>query len=739
MSHEASSPVSAGTGACHAVGLRCSAEQSESCPAFLAGQSSACIVDDTGLIVRTNAAWDGFAQANGPRSAPCLGGGTSYLTVCDHAAAGGDADARDVAERLRALLRGFLPSFSLEYPCVMPTETRWFVLRASAFRHSGRCWAVVTHDDITNQVCTGAALRRSNHELDGLARQRAEDLRLADERARMIASVTSDGIWEWLPQDDRLFVSERMTTILGGGKPETGAALWERLHRADADRVAAVIGRTLKAGGAFETECRFRRPEGRVVWSLLRGHALDTQQSPGVLRVLGTLTDITARREAEELVKAGAARDPLTRLHTRTVFMDRVAQALRQREGQELAIVLIDLDGISEVNQRFGHQTGNDTIREAAWLIVQGAGAASSVSRIGGDEFAVLCIGPAADLGEQRALAIADGLAGASMPGTGGRPLSASIGVVTALAEHGEADAEELVAQADLAMLAAKRDGGNAVRLFEPEMRRLSLQGFQLGSGMREALANAGGGDPPGFSLVYQPIVDVATGARVGFEALMRWEHPYLGPISPVEFIPVAEQTGMIVPLGDWAMRHACCQLATWKRALSGEQTPFIGVNVSAHQLYQPDFEAKVLACIGESGIAPENLKVEVTESSILNNAFVAAKVLGSLRNHGVRLSIDDFGTGFSSLSYLSRFPFDELKIDRSFVREMRDNRRALEVVRTIIGLGRGLGMTVLAEGVEEEPECALLEELGCHHVQGYHFGRPTRADQIDWGPTAVG
>jgi EAL domain-containing protein (putative c-di-GMP-specific phosphodiesterase class I) len=280
-----------------------------------------------------------------------------------------------------------------------------------------------------------------------------------------------------------------------------------------------------------------------------------------------------------------------------------------------------------------------------------------------------------------------------------------------------------MLADADLAMLAAREQGGGRWEVFEPTRRAQARRSFEMADAMRDAVD--GRDQPEGFSLAYQPVVDLATGRIAGFEALMRWTHPRLGGVSPADFIPVAESTGLIIPLGAWAIRQGCARLSRWQRGVPAASAPFVSVNVSARQLYEPGFEQIVRAALADSGAQARGLKLEVTESAILDNALRAATVLSALQDLGVRIAIDDFGTGFSCLGYLSRFRFDDLKIDASFVRDMTGNERAMAVVRTIVELGRGLDMSVIAEGAENLGEVRALGRIGCPLIQGYFFGRP--------------
>ncbi len=727
---------SAQSGSCPSFGLGCGAADDPMCSAFERLNASACVVDDAGMIIRTNAAWNGFADdvGAGACSSNCIG--LNYIETCRKAGENGDTDAAAMADRLEALVKGCLTSFQLEYPCETPTGMRWYVASANAFLHSGRRWTVVTHDDVTAHKFAEAVLDRANVELNREARRKEEMLRWAEERAKLVAEVSSDGIWDWEPKDDRLSVSQRMARMLGDMPIANSAGLLARVHADDAGLILAMLARRASGCESFEAEARFLGEDDRPFWAVLRGYCVAVQ---GGMRVVGTLTDITARKAMEEAARAGAGVDELTGLPSRVVFLDRLSQALRYGGA---AVLAVDLDGFSAFNDRLGHRGGDAILREAGWRMTEavGAGAAGSdacVARLASDEFAIFLPGVDMTGAERVAAGLLNRFGEPSRlsPKTGFP--TASVGL-TMVALGAEASAEDAVAQAEFALHRAKAAGGNSWICFEPEMRRATLLRHHITRAMGDALSGQGDVDPAGFRLVYQPIIDVRpgddNGRLMGYEALARWTHPEMGPLSPAEFIPVAEQTGLIVDLGDWVMRRACRQLAAWiadAPPLDGRQ-PFVGVNVAAQQLARPDFEDRVLSCLGDSGLKPGNLKIEVTESSLVANPFAVAGVLARLADRGVRLSIDDFGTGFSSLSYLARFRFHELKIDRSFVRDMLENPRAATVVESIARLGLGLAMDVIAEGVERPEELEAVRRIGCHGVQGYLLGRPTEAADVD-------
>ena len=424
-----------------------------------------------------------------------------------------------------------------------------------------------------------------------------------------------------------------------------------------------------------------------------------------------TFTDITKRKAAEAEVARLARHDVLTGLPNRALFHETVARTLADVafRGGGCAVLYLDLDGFKGVNDSLGHQAGDELLRHVAGGLVAVAGA-GAVARLGGDEFAVLVLGGAAEAGAlaERLIALFD-----SPLCVGEHRIGVGLSVGIALApEHGSA-AECLYRRADLALYRAKAEGRGTFRIFTPAMDEEAEARRVLERDLRQAM------DDGGLSLHYQPQVDGRTGELVGFEALLRWVHPVRGPITPDAFVPLAEETGLIVALGDWVLREACREAAGWAQPLK------VAVNLSPRQFQRPDLPDRVLAILAQTGLAPGRLELEVTESIIINDMARAVGILRRLRSYGIRISMDDFGTGYASLATLQAFPFDKLKIDRSFVAQLGSEPQAAVIVRAVLGLGRSLGMGVVAEGVETEAQRAFLAEEACGEMQGYLFGKP--------------
>jgi len=429
-----------------------------------------------------------------------------------------------------------------------------------------------------------------------------------------------------------------------------------------------------------------------------------------------TFEDLTERREAEARVEHMAWHDALTGLANRTQLRARLEQAMvRAHRGEVFALHCLDLDRFKAVNDTLGHPVGDDLLRAVTQRMRETVRPSDLVARLGGDEFAILQ-GMVGQPQEVEALAgrIVDALS-RDYEIQGHRiNISASIGV--ALAPQDGASPDVLMKQADLALYRAKAEGRGTWRFFEPEMDAQMQSRRVLELELRQALAASA------FELYYQPLVDVASGRIIAFEALIRWHHPQRGLVAPDEFIPLAEETGLIVQLGEWVVKRACVEAASWPRAIS------IAVNFSAVQFRSPRLVDSVAEALAQSGLAAERLEIEVTESILLEDNARTLATLHRLRDLGARISMDDFGTGYSSLSYLRSFPFDKLKIDQSFVRDLELHGDAQAIVRAISGLGGSLCMRTTAEGVETQEQLDRLRADGCTEAQGYLFGKPMPA-----------
>ena len=458
---------------------------------------------------------------------------------------------------------------------------------------------------------------------------------------------------------------------------------------------------------------------------------LSPLESPEGILVTAAIRDITVRKDADEhlaqMVKQmahSAAHDFLTSLPNRLLLNDRIDQAiaLAKRHKHLVAVLFLDLDGFKHINDSLGHSAGDKLLQSVAGRLSDCVRAPDTVSRQGGDEFVVLL--PEVKLAEDIAIAARRMLRAVEKAHfIDDRELHVTVSIGVSLYPDDGLDAETLIKNADTAMYQAKEDAGQSCRFFRPEMNVRAVERQSIEEDLRRALQQKE------FTLNFQPKVNLSTGAIIGAEALIRWTSPTRGQVPPLDFIPIAEDSGLILPIGAWVLQEACAQARAWVDAALPKTT--MAVNVSAAQFRNENFLEDLFATLSETGMDPECLELEVTESILMRHAEVAASILQTLRRRGIRVSVDDFGTGYSSLSYLQKFPLDALKIDQSFVREISTRPDETTIVRAIISMGRSLNLRIIAEGVETASDLAFLKAQGCDEGQGYYFSRPVPAEQF--------
>ena len=464
---------------------------------------------------------------------------------------------------------------------------------------------------------------------------------------------------------------------------------------------------------------RFIHPERGLRHAMTRSRLEYDDDTGRPLSSVGVIIDVTEQRSVERRLAHLAHHDPLTSLPNRTLFAIRLEESLlRAKDGVPCAILCLDLDHFKEINDTVGHPGGDGLLRAVSARLQSLSRSSDTVARLGGDEFAIL-LSPSETKADLMAFAEAV-IAALSVPyEVDGHHLVVGTSVGIAMAPDQGLDADRLLRNADLALYAAKSEGRGCHRFFDPTMNEKIQIRRALEADLRQALTDEA------FELFYQPIVGTATRRLRGFEALLRWRHDARGLVMPDAFIPLAEATGLIVPMGSFVLHRACLEAASWPGS------PSVAVNLSASEFGSPDIVATVASALRQSGLDPERLELEITESTMLQDTEATTETLRRLKALGVRIAIDDFGTGFSSLSYLQRFPFDKVKIDRSFVAPLGRTRESLAIVTAVIGLCAGLEMETTAEGVETEEQLKILSSIGCIEVQGYYFSPPRPACEM--------
>jgi diguanylate cyclase (GGDEF)-like protein/PAS domain S-box-containing protein len=553
------------------------------------------------------------------------------------------------------------------------------------------------------------------------------DLRESERRLSTLIASLPGAAYRCLNDENwtMQFVSEG-TRALTGYSPEdftSGRVSYGSLvHEQDRERCWISTQEALRQRLPYTMEYRIRTADGAEKWIWERGVGVHGQEGE-LVALEGFVSDITERKLSEQRLAQLAQFDTLTGLPNRVLLHDRLAQSLTQarRHDRTVGVLFVDLDRFKLVNDTLGHYAGDLLIAEVARRLTHCVRPGDTVGRISGDEFAVVLADLAhADDAALVAQKVLEALAEPYQLAGSEAYATASIGIA-AFPGDGD-DAEDLLRNADMAMYRAKESTRNAFCFFTAEMNLRSAERMQLNNDLRHAI------ERNEFVLHYQPKVELASGALTGFEALLRWNHPTRGLVAPGQFVAALEESGLIVPVGEWVLKEACAQIGRWQRA--GFAPVPVAVNLSAKQFRRRDLDVVVSGALAAAGVAPELLELEITESCLMEDPDQAVRLLRQLRDAGVRISVDDFGTGYSSLSYLTRLPLAALKIDRSFVRDAVTKPEAASIVRAVIDMAHNLRFTVVAEGVETEQQVAFLRRHACDQAQGYHYGQPSSADQ---------
>ncbi|MET0668489.1 MAG: EAL domain-containing protein, partial [Xanthobacteraceae bacterium] len=543
------------------------------------------------------------------------------------------------------------------------------------------------------------------------------------ERRALALTGAGDMIWDWDVSSDRVYTSPETEVLLGlkRGALDGPASRWlEVLHPLDRDRFRASLDSVLEQRrGRLVQDFRLRTPDGNYLWFSLKTRPVVGSDGE-VVRLVGTLTDVTEFKTAEERLLHDAVHDNLTGLPNRQLFIDRLEAVLgfaKADPAMKCTVVVIDLDRFKQVNDSVGMAIGDSILLTLARRLSRLLKPQDTLARLAGDQFAMIIL---SEREPTRLVAFAE-----TVRKTLRAPitfndreifLTASIGL--ALSDSQTHRSEELVKDAELAMYHAKRIGGDRIEVFKPAMRARKTDRLTLESELRRAL------EREEITILYQPIVRLEDRSIAGFEALARWDHPKMGRMSPSEFISIAEEIGLIVDLGLFMLERTARQLSAWQRSIKRREPLFASVNVSSQQLLRQDLIHDLRTVLSRSALARGTLKLELTESLVMENPEHAAQLLTRMRELGAGLALDDFGTGHSSLAYLQRFPFDTIKIDKSFVRMNNKGTRPV-ILRSIISLAHDLGMDVVAEGAETESDAIELYQLGCEYAQGFIFGEP--------------
>ena len=549
----------------------------------------------------------------------------------------------------------------------------------------------------------------------------------SEQRHALAMQGANDGLWDWDVREDRLFYSPRWKQMLGYSEPELGDAPGEWLGRVHPDDRAALTqaldAHLTGASHHFEHEHRMQHRDGSYRWMLARGMAVRDVHNRAI-RVVGSQTDVTDRKQAEQRLQHDAMHDALTGLPNRVLFLDRLDQAIRRAHratpAAAAAVLFLDLDRFKLVNDSLGHQAGDRLLIAVARRLESAVRPPDTVARLGGDEFTVLLDG-VDDVHEAAAVAerVQQTLRTPFEIDDRELHIDASIGIALAGAD---AAPETVLRDADVAMYRAKADGKGRHAVFDGRMHEQVMRRLDMETELRSAI------EERRLEVAYQPIVQAATGRIVGFEALCRWPD-HQGLVEPSEFVPIAEETGLIVPLGDWVLRTAAARLAEW-RALPEGAGLTMGVNISHRQIADPEFVERLAAALRDTGLEPRALRLEVKENALSREPEAVQRALAhALEAYGVRSHIDDFGTGASSLRLLHGFPGDAVKIHRALVIGMGREPGAFEIVKALVGLAHNLGLEVIAEGVETAAQLDHLKLLGCEFAQGFHISAPLRPE----------
>jgi diguanylate cyclase (GGDEF)-like protein/PAS domain S-box-containing protein len=690
--------------------------------------SQIAIIDRKGVILYTNQAWRSFSCDNGlPEDYPWIG--SNYLDACQYGEAYGRQEDEEPTKGFHiytgicAVIAGTKTNFSSDYPCHSATEKRWFSMRIYPVQGNTGCF-VISHNKVTHRKLTEEKL------IEGQAALREAVLHtrtILDNMVDGVITIDAQGLIQSFNQAACSMFGFEAEAALG----HNVSMLMPQPHQSRHD---GYLQRYMETGVAHimdaPREVDGKRRDGTLFPMSLSVSKITRGGQPVFI---GLVRDVTQRREYEDEIRRLAFYDSLTHLPNRRLLMDRLKHAIASsnRTGQHGALMFLDLDHFKQLNDSLGHDVGDLLLQQVGKRLQGCVREVDSAARLGGDEFVVLLetlsTHPLEAATQTEAIAHKILLA-LGQPYTlreHNYTSTPSIGIV--LFREGHETIDDVLKKADVAMYQAKTAGRNTYRFFDPAMQAVAAAHAMLEQDLRQGLRKKE------FALYFQIQVQIDLQGNTtitGAEALVRWNHPTRGVVPPTEFIALAEETGVILSLGQWVLETACAQLAAW--AHSPDTAAWtMAINVSASQFAQPDFVDRVTAALQKTGANPKLLKLELTESMLMDNVEDIIVKMNHIKTQGVRLSLDDFGTGYSSLSCLKRLPLDQLKIDQSFVHDLLTDPNDVVIARTVVALGHSLGLKVIAEGVETSEQRDLLASIGCDAFQGYYFGRPAPAREL--------
>lgn len=662
------------------------------------------VLDNTGIIMAVNQPWRRFAQENSgdlPSLLLNTDVGANYLSVCQTSKGDAPNEASDAFKGVQAVLAGTVATFNLEYPCHSPTQERWFAMSVTPLGADGG-GVVVSHTNITERKVQ----QRQSKLAAQVFTQSREGIMVTDGLGYIVLAnqaftdITGYSEAEVLGQNPRLLSSGQESVAFF-------ATMWESINTKD----------------QWAGELRNRRKDGTVYpqWLAITALRDDAGQTT---HFVGSFSDLSMAKAAENRILWLSHFDPLTGLPNRALLQDRTGHAISMmmRSGEPLTMLLVGIDQFKSINDAVGHQVGDSLLVEMARRLGGSVREQDTVARLGGKEFVVLLPGTPSDGAAYLAANLLSKFAEPYHLGSHELNLTASIGVAS-YPDNGN-DFETLLKASEIAMHRAQAKGRNTFQFYSEDMYQQVLARDHLIKALRNAIAL------DQLQVLYQPLVDLQTGQVSGMEALLRWHHPELGQVSPVQFIPLAEESGLIKGIGEWVLNQVCQDIRTWLD--NGIAVPHVAVNVSPLQFNDADLVGHVKAALSGSRVDPQLVYLEVTESALMDDVSRSETILKELKGLGVKLSLDDFGTGYSSLSYLKRFPFDKVKIDQSFVRDITTSQSDNVIVKVIISMAHGLGLKVIAEGVETEAQCEIMRTHVCDEIQGYFFSKPISAPDIE-------